>query len=128
GCSKTPSVEGQKVAPQEFISSTKLTITPGTATGEGIHTEFTQDGQPQVVYVDGGTGQFYTIKDGDTLKSKTPTVVMQSDHQYRFQIEFRGEDGRPTNDEYTQEGDPNSGASVHQFFFVPVALGSVTPV
>lgn len=127
-CSKTPPTTGQKVAPQEFISSTQMTITEGHATGSGINTEFTAEGEPQVLYVDGATGQYYTIKGDDTVKAETPTVVMKADHQYRFQIEFRGEDGQSSNEEYTEEGDPEGGASIHQFFFVPVATGSVKPV
>lgn len=127
-CSKTPPTNGQRVAPQEFISSTQLSITPGHASGTGINTDFTADGDPQVLYVDGATGQYFTIKDGDTTKAETPTVTMKSDHDYRFQIEFRGEDGLSSNDEYTEEGNEDEGANIHQFFFVPVATGSVKPI
>lgn len=127
-CSKTPPTTGQKVAPQEFISSTQLTFTPGHTTGTGIHTVFTADGAPQTLYVDGATGQYFTIKDHDTTKAETPTVTMQSDHQYRLQIQFRGEDGSSSNGEYTQQGDETEGAYIHQFFFVPVATGSVKPI
>ena len=103
-CSKTPTTEGQKIAPQEFISSTQLTVTPGHATGTGINTVFTADGTAQILYVDGATGQYFTIQDGDTTKAETPTVTMDADHDYRFQIQFRGEDGQSSNDEYTDEG------------------------
>ena len=127
-CSKTPPTTGQKVAPQEFISSTQMIITPGHATGSGINTVFTADGDPVTLYVDGATGQYYTIKGNDTVKAETPTVVMRADHQYRFQIAFRGEDGSSSNGEYMEEGDPEGGASIHQFFFVPVASGSVKPI
>jgi len=127
-CSKTPATTGQKIAPQEFISSTQLIITPGHATGSGINTVFTADGEAQTLYVDGATGQYFTIQDGDTIKAETPTVTMKSDHEYRFQIQFRGEDGASSNDEYTEEGDENEGASIHQFFFIPVATGSVKPI
>lgn len=127
-CSKTPPVNGQKVAPQEFISSTQLVITPVHATGEGIHTSFHTHGDPTIFYVDGGTGKYYAIKGGDTVVTEVPTFEMSSDMQYRFQINFRGEDGQISNDEYTDESDPDGGANIHQFFFVPVATGSVDPV
>ena len=132
-CSKTPPTTGQHVAPQEFISSTQLTITPGHATGLGIHTDFIPDGDPIKLYVDGASGQYYSINGEDTIKSEVPTVVFKGDHQYRFQIDFRGEDGSSSNDEYLEEGDLNDpdfegGALIHQFFFVPVASGSVKPI
>lgn len=129
-CSKTPPTTGEKIAPQEFISSTELIVTPGHATGAGLNTVFIPDGAPQPYYVDGATGQYFTINGKDTTKAEAPTVTMRSDHQYRFQIQFRGEDGSPSNDEYTDESDPTkeSGAYIHQFFFVPVATGSVKPV
>ncbi|SEA36597.1 hypothetical protein SAMN05192529_11551 [Arachidicoccus rhizosphaerae] len=127
-CSKTPATTGQKIAPQEFISSTQLTITPGHASGIGINTVFTADGQAQTLYVDGATGQYFTIQNGDTIKAETPTVTMKSDHDYHFEIQFRGEDGAPSNDEYTEEGNEEEGANIHQFFFIPVATGSVKPI
>ena len=132
-CSKTPPTTGQHVAPQEFISSTALTITAGHATGTGIHTVFTADEEPIKLYVDGASGQYYRISGKDTLKSEVPTVVFKSDHQYRFQIDFRGEDGSSSNEEYLEEGDLmdpefEGGALIHQFFFVPVATGAVKPI
>ena len=127
-CSKTPPTTGQKVAPQEFISSTQLTFTPGHGSVSGINTVFTADGDPQTLYVDGATGQYFTINGKDTVKAATPTVTLQADHVYRLQIQFRGEDGAPSNDEYTEEGDESEGANIHQFFFVPVATGTVKPI
>ena len=126
-CSKTPSDVGQKIAPQEFISSTELIVTPGHATGTGINTVFTADGAPQSYYVN-GTGQYFAINNGDTVKAETPTLTFKSNLQYRFQIVFHGENGEVSNDEYTDEGSPEDGANIHQFFFVPVATGTVKPV
>ncbi|HVY73383.1 MAG TPA: hypothetical protein VG890_01055 [Puia sp.] len=123
-CSKTKSTAGEKIAPQEFISSTEIVVTPGHASGTGLNTTFTADGVAQYYYVDGATGQYFTITDGDTVKASTPTITFDASHQYRFQIQFRGEDGQPSNDEYTDLSDPEGGAYIHQFFFVPVATGT----
>ena len=125
-CSKTKDTKGQKVAPQEFFSSTQFTVTPGKATGTGTSTVFTPNGTAQTYYVDGGTGKYFTITDGDTVESATPTITMSAANQYRFQIFFRDEDGNISNEEYTPVDDPSAGAYIHQFFFVPVATGSAT--
>lgn len=125
-CKKTPPTSGEKIAPQEFISSTEIIVTPGQATGSGLNTVFTPDGAPQTYYVDGATGQYFAVNGSDTVKSEIPTLTLDASHQYRFQIEFRGEDGQISNDEYTDQSDQEGGAYIHQFFFVPVATGSAT--
>ncbi|WP_156522705.1 hypothetical protein [Arachidicoccus ginsenosidimutans] len=127
-CSKTPSDEGQKIAPQEFYSSTELVVTPGHLTDTtSALPAFTADGASQTYYVD-ALGQYYTINGTDTSKAETPTLTFSADHDYQFQINFRDEDGQISNDEYTDESSDEDGAAIHQFFFVPVASGSVTPV
>lgn len=125
-CSKTKDTKGQHIAPQEFFSSTTFIVTPGHASDTGINTKFVADGAAQSYYVDGATGKYFAINNGDTVESTTPTITMSATHQYRFQIQFRGEDGQISNDEYTDLSDPEGGAYIHQFFFVPVATGSAT--
>lgn|GEM_PF-2885291 len=127
-CSKTSSTTGEKIAPQEFISSTEIIVTPGHTSGTGLNTVFTPDGTPQSYYVDGATGQYFAINNGDTVKASTPTLTWDASHQYRFQIQFHGEDGQVSNDEYTDLSDPEGGAYIHQFFFVPVTSGSAETV
>ncbi|WP_157098035.1 hypothetical protein [Niabella ginsenosidivorans] len=127
-CSKTPSDVGQKVAPQEFYSSTELVVTPGHLTDTtGALPVFTADGASQTYYVD-ALGQYYSINGKDTVKAETPTLTWSAGHDYQFQINFRDEDGKISNDEYTEEDNEEAGAYIHQFFFVPVASGSIKPV
>ncbi len=127
-CSKTGSTTGEKISPQEFISSTEIVVTPGHTSGTGLSTVFTADGAAQTYYVDGASGQYFAINNGDTVKASTPTLTMAASHQYRFQILFRGADGQISNDEYTDVSDPEGGAYIHQFFFVPVTAGSADTV
>lgn len=127
-CSKTKGTNGQKVSPQEFISSTQIIVTPGHTSGTGISTVFTPSGAAQNYYVDGATGKYFVISGGDTVEGTTPTLTLSAANQYRFQILFRGQDGQVSNDEYTDLSDPEGGAYIHQFFFVPVATGSANSV
>lgn len=127
-CSKTHDTKGQHIAPQEFFSSTQFVVTPGHTTGTGLSTTFTADGAAQNYFVDGATGKYFAINNGDTVESATPTITMSASHQYRFQIQFRDQDGQVSNDEYTDQSDQEGGAYIHQFFFVPVATGSAGTV
>ncbi len=125
-CSKTPSDVGQKIAPQEFYSSTELVVRPGHLTDTtSVLPVFTPDGDSSVYYVD-ALGQYYSINGTDTTKAETPTLNWSADHDYQFQIFFRDENGQISNDEYTESDNQQAGIYIHQFFFVPVATGSAT--
>lgn len=125
-CSKTPSDKGQKIAPQEFYSSTEIVVKPGHLTDTtSVLPVFTPDGDSSVYYVD-ALGQYYAINGTDTVKAETPTLTWSANKDYQFQIFFRGEDGAISNDEYTETDNPEAGIYIHQFFFVPVATGTAT--